>query len=237
MNVAVEKAYDALLQRIQRGALPSGSFLVEGELARDLGVSRTPVREAIRRLAAEGLVLTAGRRRAMVRKFDEAQVDELYELRARLESYAAERAATRLDAAALAALRALAAQMERCAAEGGERATAQFAELNDRFHQLILQGAAATHLAAALRPVLQIQLLLLQRYRHTIQEHLERSCWHHRELIRAFELRDAELAGRQMSLHMLSARSAGPVAALRTDDSADPPPPRPARAARAARRT
>lgn len=211
MNAAVDKAYVALLQRIQRGTLPSGSFLVESELARDLGVSRTPVREAIRRLAADGLVLTAGRRRAVVREFDEAQVDELYELRARLESFAAERAATRLEPAALAALRSLATQMEHCAAAGDATSTARFADLNDRFHQLILDGAAATHLAAALRPVLQIQLLLLQRYRHTIREHLERSCWHHRELIRAFELRDAELAGRQMALHMLSARSAGPV--------------------------
>ena len=43
-----------------------------------------------------------------------------------------------------------------------------------------------------------------------IQEHLERSCWHHRELIRALELGDAELAEHQMRLHMLSARSAGP---------------------------
>ncbi|MCU0761005.1 MAG: GntR family transcriptional regulator [Steroidobacteraceae bacterium] len=210
MVAAAEKAYDVLLQRIQCGQLPSGAFLVEGDLARDLGVSRTPVREAIRRLAAEGLVLTEGRRRAVVREFAEDQVEELYELRARLESYAAARAATRLEAPALEHLRTLATEMEACAAAGTELATACFADLNDRFHQLILDGARGEHLAAALRPVLQIQLLLLQRYRHTIREHLERSCWHHRELIRAFELRDPELAGRQMELHMLSARSAGP---------------------------
>lgn len=210
MTAAAEKAYESLLQRIQRGQLPSGAFLVENDLARELGVSRTPVREAIRRLAAEGLVLTEGRRRAVVREFGEDQVEELYELRARLESYAAARAATRLAPAALEELRSLAGAMERCAASGSDAATAQFADLNDRFHQVILDGASGEHLAAALRPVLQIQLLLLQRYRHTIREHLERSCWHHRELIRAFELRDAELAGRQMELHMLSARSAGP---------------------------
>jgi DNA-binding GntR family transcriptional regulator len=216
MTAAVEKAYGALLGRIQRGELASGAFLVETELARALGVSRTPIREAIRRLAADGLVLTEGRRRATVREFSEDQVEELYEIRARLESYAAARAATRLDDAALASLRELASAMEACVAAGNDAATARFADLNDRFHQQILDGAQATHLAAALRPVLQIQLLLLQRYRHTIHEHLERSCWHHRELIRAFELRDPELAGRQMQLHMLSARSAGPA---RTEDS------------------
>jgi DNA-binding GntR family transcriptional regulator len=211
MTAAVDKAYEALLGRIQRGELASGAYLVESDLARALGVSRTPVREALRRLAAEGLVLTEGHRRAVVREFSEDQVQELYELRARLESYAAARAATRLDAASLDTLRRLAAEMEACVAAGTDLATARFADLNDRFHQVILDGARGEHLAAALRPVLQIQLLLLQRYRHTIQEHLERSCWHHRELIRAFELRDPDLAGRQMELHMLSARSAGPA--------------------------
>jgi len=211
MAAAVEKAYDILLGQIQRGELASGAFLVETELARALGVSRTPVREAIRRLAADGLVHTEGHRRAVVREFSEDQVQELYELRARLESYAAARAATRLDSRELATLRALATEMEHCVEVGDDAATARFADLNDRFHQGILDGARAGHLTAALRPVLQIQLLLLQRYRHTIHEHLERSCWHHRELLRAFELRDAELAGRQMELHMISARSAGPA--------------------------
>lgn len=211
MTAAVDKAYGALLGQIQRGELASGTYLVESDLARALGVSRTPIREALRRLAADGLVLTEGHRRAVVREFSEDQVQELYELRARLESYAAARAATRLDGASLETLRRLATDMEACVAAGTDAATARFADLNDRFHQTILDGARGEHLSAALRPVLQIQLLLLQRYRHTIHEHLERSCWHHRELIRAFDLRDPDLAGRQMELHMLSARSAGPA--------------------------
>jgi DNA-binding GntR family transcriptional regulator len=210
MSAATEKAYASLLARIQRGELVSGDFLIEADLARALGMSRTPVREAIHRLAADGLVLSEGYRRAVVREFDEEQILEIYELRARLESYAAARAATRIGAAQLESLRELATAMEACAAQPGAAETARFAELNDRFHQVILETANAAHLTAALRPVLQIQLLLLQRYQHTIQEHLERSCWHHRELIRALELGDAELAEHQMRLHMLSARGTGP---------------------------
>lgn len=206
MTPAADRAYAALLHRIQQGELVSGDFLVESELAGQLGVSRTPVREAIRRLAAEGLVLTSGRRRAVVREFDEARIDEIYELRARLESYAAQRAATRIGPAELAALHELANDMESCARKADARSIARFADLNDRFHQLILRAAAAPHLEAALRPVLQIQLVMLQRYRRTIAEHLERSCWHHRELIRALELRDPDLAESQMQLHMLAAR-------------------------------
>lgn len=207
MSDASQKAYAALLQRIQRGELPAGAFLIESDVAEQLGISRTPVREAIRRLAAEGLVRSGDRRRAVVREFDEAQVEELYELRSRLESYAAERAATRIDAAGLENLAALAGAMEACAARGDAAAVARFAELNDAFHQQILAAAAAPHLEAALRPMLQIQLVLLQRYRARIGEHLERSCWHHRELLRALSLRDATLASEQMRLHMLAARA------------------------------
>jgi DNA-binding GntR family transcriptional regulator len=214
MNSATTKTYAALLARIQSGQIQAGEFLVESELAQDFGVSRTPVREAIRRLAAEGLVLTEGRRRAIVRQFDAAETDELFELRARLESFAAERAATRIDAAQLARLRELDAQMRLCTGTVDPAAVARFADLNDDFHQVILEAAQAVHLEAALRPVLQIQLILLQRYRLTIAEHLERSAWHHRELIRAFELRDPQLAAAQMNLHMLSARGAGPAHAL-----------------------
>lgn len=209
MTAATEKAYSTLLGRIQRGELASGDFLVEAELARGLGMSRTPVREAIRRLAADGLVLTEGYRRAVVREFDEETVGELYELRARLEGFAARRAAVRMSPAELAGLRVLATEMEACAADPSPASAARFAELNDRFHQAILDSARAPHLAGALRPLLQIQLLLLQRYRQRMAEHLERSCWHHRELLRAFGLRDPELAEEQMRLHMLSARSAG----------------------------
>lgn len=210
MTAATEKAYTTLLGRIQRGELASGDFLVEAELAQGLGMSRTPVREAIRRLAAEGLVLTEGYRRAVVREFDDDTVDELYELRARLESYAARRAATRIRPEELAELDSLAAAMEACADGTDAARTSRFADLNDRFHQVILEAARAPHLGGALRPLLQIQLLLLQRYHDTIAEHLQRSCWHHRELLRALTLRDPELAERQMQLHMLSARSSGP---------------------------
>lgn len=206
MTAAVDKAYFSLRDRIQSGDLVSGDFLVESELAGQLGISRTPVREALKRLAAEGLVLSEGRRRAVVRSFDEERVAELYELRARLESYAAQRAASRIQPSELDSLRELATAMEACAARATPEDIARFADLNDRFHQVILSAAQAPHLEAALRPVLQIQLVMLQRYRHTIVEHLDRSCWHHRELIRALALGDAELAEQQMQLHMLSAR-------------------------------
>lgn len=207
MSIAADRAYTALLHRITRGELEAGEFLVETDLARDIGVSRTPVREAIKRLAAEGLVQTEGRRRAVVRAFEEDSVSEIFELRARLEGYAAARAARRIDAEGIERLEALAIRMEACAREGTPEAAARFADLNDAFHQQILEAAASPHLETALRPILQIQLVLLARYRARLRERLERSCHHHREIIRALALHDPELAERQMEVHMLAARS------------------------------
>jgi DNA-binding GntR family transcriptional regulator len=100
--------------------------------------------------------------------------------------------------------------MEQATQRPGETGVAEFAALNDEFHQTILTAAACEPLTAALEPALQVQLVLLQRYRQTLHEHLERSCWHHREIIRAIEARDAELAEAQMRLHLLSARGGTP---------------------------
>jgi DNA-binding GntR family transcriptional regulator len=204
--LAAESAYRSLLSRITSGQLPAGAYLVENEVAATLGVSRTPVREAIRRLAADGLVAAEGRKRAIVREISTEQADELFELRARLEGYAAYRAAQHVTKDELDRLRGLAQEMERVAANPTEQEVSEFAHLNDAFHRTVLEAARAPHLTTALRPVLQVQLVLLARFRAHIGEHLERSCWHHREIIRALELRNSELAEAQMRLHLLSAR-------------------------------
>ncbi|MDW8258742.1 MAG: GntR family transcriptional regulator [Gammaproteobacteria bacterium] len=200
-----QPVYAALRQKIRNGELPPGHYLVETDLARALGVSRTPVREAIRRLAAEGLVQRQDRRRAIVREFPPQATKELFEIRARLEGYAAYRAATRLDAETLAELDRLATAMERCAARGDDAAAGEFADLNDRFHGRIAAAAESSCLQQILAPALEIQLVLLQRFRPQLREHLERSCWHHRELLRAFALRDPLLAEQQMQLHLRAA--------------------------------
>ena len=88
-----DKAYGAILERIISGELAPGSFLVEQDLANDLGVSRTPIKSALRRLEAEGLIQAEGRKRAIVREFTMEETTEVLEIRAMLESYAARKAA------------------------------------------------------------------------------------------------------------------------------------------------
>jgi DNA-binding GntR family transcriptional regulator len=206
---AAEAAYQHIRRRIIDGRLPAGAFLVEQELSAEIGVSRTPVRDALHRLESEGLVASEGNKRASVRAFSEAEVEECFELRALFESYAAARAATRITPAGLAELKRLAAEMDLVVAQGGPGAAPRFSDLNDAFHGVILDHAGSPRLRALLNPIMQVQLVLMKRFQHTIEAHLARSCWHHRELIAAFEAKDPAWAETQMRTHMLSAKNPG----------------------------
>ncbi|MBL8644102.1 MAG: GntR family transcriptional regulator [Rhodospirillaceae bacterium] len=209
MQSAANKAYSHIRSRIIDGTLPSGAFLVEQDLAGEIGVSRTPVRDALNKLESEGLVASEGNKRAMVRDFSEDEVKECFELRAQFESYAAARAALRITPEAILKLKDLAGAMEAAVAKGGPEASLQFSDLNDQFHAVILEHGGSRRMRDLLNQLMQVQLVLMKRYRHTIEQHLQRSCWHHRELIAAFEARDAAWAETQMRTHMLSAKNTG----------------------------
>src|SRR5262245_15044729 len=89
----VQRAYEHIQEAILSGHLPAGSVVSEAVLAKSLGISRTPVGEAIRQLAREGLVQQVPRYGTIVKPIDRRELIELYEMRAALESYAAARAA------------------------------------------------------------------------------------------------------------------------------------------------
>src|SRR5437868_9162498 len=97
-------ATELIREAIVDGRLPPGQRLKEEELARELGISRTPVREALLILQAEGLVDAAPNRGAVVRSHDADDLEDLYQLRALLEGYAARRAATNIPEAAVTEL-------------------------------------------------------------------------------------------------------------------------------------
>src|SRR5207247_11200915 len=99
-------ATELIREAIIEGRLAPGQRLKEEELARELGISRTPVREALLMLQAEGLVDAAPNRGAVVRSHDADDLEDLYQLRALLEGYAARRAAAHISETAVADLRA-----------------------------------------------------------------------------------------------------------------------------------
>ena len=108
MAKAVDKAYQTVRERIVRGVYPASSRITEQEVAAAAGVSRTPVREALRKLHAEGLLEFIPHQGAIVTEWTNEDRDDVFELRALLESYGAARAARRMTPQAIAELRQLA---------------------------------------------------------------------------------------------------------------------------------
>ena len=97
MSKAADRAYDWVRQRILSGEYPPGSHLKEERIAEDSEVSRTPVREALRRLSNEHFVKFVPNQGAFVATWENDDVEVIFELRAMLEGYAAQRAASRIS--------------------------------------------------------------------------------------------------------------------------------------------
>lgn len=145
-----ERVLATLRQDIIAGRLLPGDRLVERELADRFGVSRVPVREAIRALVAEGFVHFETPRRTVVRRLSPADVKELFELREALEVYAAGLAASRATPEDLADLR----ELLRAAASATEAGDAEkITDVNTRFHDRILAMAGNSLLTSVMEPV------------------------------------------------------------------------------------
>jgi DNA-binding GntR family transcriptional regulator len=183
-----------LRERIVSGLLPPGARLVERELAQELGVSRVPVREAIRTLTAEGFVVASSPRRVVVKELTPKDVDELFELREALEVFAAGLAAERATPQGLLELEQLLAQAARAT---GERAAETITELNTRFHDRILALADNQLLAAALEP-LEGRLRWLTRQ----NDHWDELLDEHRRLLAAIASGDPAQARAQALEHV-----------------------------------
>ncbi len=130
--------HENLTQAIARGHFKPGERIVESRVARELGVSQTVVREALRELEATGLVVYSTNRGCVVRKLERSDIDEMYEMRALLEGEAARRAAERLTSDQIDELDKLVEEMDELA-QAGE--TTAMIERDVRFHQIICEAA------------------------------------------------------------------------------------------------
>jgi DNA-binding GntR family transcriptional regulator len=193
-----EQARERLRHMIVRGELPPGGNIGEAELCRRLGISRTPLREALKLLAAEGLVELACNRGAFVAPLRAGEITDTFEVVARLEQFGAELAASRATAADLAALQALQGRME---TEHRTRSRASYFELNQKIHRAIVaiggnQVLIATHamLFARLERVRYIAIGSRGRWDWSIVEH--------REVLAALAARDPARAGTALAHHV-----------------------------------
>jgi DNA-binding GntR family transcriptional regulator len=209
VSQAADRAYAALRAGILDGRYGPGVRLGEIEVAAELGLSRTPLREALRRLGSEGLVESLPNRGARVRSWSADDLDESYEVRAVLEGLGARRAASRVSAEQLERLGELAGEMVRADPSLGHRAPADFADLaalNAEFHALILGASGSGRLGAALATVVQLPLVLRTYQRYT-PEALARSHAHHHEIVDALRAADGSWAESVMRSHVLAARA------------------------------
>lgn len=202
---AVEKAYQAVRSGIISGKYQPGGRITEQEVAEDAGVSRTPVREALRQLNAEGLLEFVPNQGAVVTSWSEKELDEIFDLRALLESYAAAQAAEHADATTIALLRDLAEQQARASQERTGSHLGRIAELNAKFHRTITEAGGNRLLRNTLTTLTQSALATLT-FRTYDADSLIRSAQHHLELVAAIEARDPEWAASVMKSHILAAR-------------------------------
>ncbi|WP_170482207.1 GntR family transcriptional regulator [Ruegeria arenilitoris] len=192
-------AYQRLLDEIRNGALLPGDRLREVELSNRIGVSRTPVREAIRNLEADGLVSHIPRLGATVRKLEYAEVMELYEMRAVLEGTAARlaaRAASEVEMSELAHLNEQLAQ-----AGTGPEAT----RINRVFHDTLLDAAKNRFLSKSMLS-LQKALLILGPSQLLDSERAEEAVTEHRRVMSALLERDGAAAEAEMRAHIQTAQ-------------------------------
>lgn len=209
MSQASDRVYAALRAGILDGRYGFGDRLGEIEVAADLGTSRTPVREALRRLGSEGLVEVLPNRGARVRTWTAQDLEETYELRAVLEGLGARRAAGQVTAEVVDELAALAAEMVTVDPSLGHRPPGDFADLaalNARFHAVIVGAAGSDRLAATLAGLVQLPLVMRTYHRYTPAA-LARSHAHHHEIVDALRAGDGAWAESVMRSHVLAARA------------------------------
>ena len=199
-----QQVAERLRARIFAHELPPGSWIDEQALALEYGISRTPLREALKVLAAEGLVMLKPRRGCYVTELSEQDLDEIFPVMALLEGRCAAQAAQKADAADLARLEEIHEQLEIHARNGD---TDRFFETNHSFHAL-LQELAGNRWLSQLIDETRKMLKLTRRDSLRLDGRLKQSLAEHRAILKAIRQRDSDAVGRLMHEHLLSGRAA-----------------------------
>ena len=199
-----EQVAERLRARIFAHDLAPGAWVDEQAIAAEFGISRTPLREALKVLAAEGLVELKPRRGCYVADLSEEDLDDIFPVMALLEGRCAQEAAARASDADLERLAAIHAELERHAAEGDAD---RFFEANQRFHDALQDLAGNRWLTQLITETRQF-IKLTRRDSLNLQGRLKQSLTEHRAILAAVQRRDAEGAGRLMHDHLLSGRAA-----------------------------
>ena len=190
-----EEVAERLRQRIFSGELAAGDWIDELKIADELGISRTPLREAVKVLAAEGLVTMKVRRGAYVTETSTKDLADVYHLLALLETDAAQAVALHADDAGRAELAVLHAELESAMGDA-----ARFFALNEAFHLRLLELADNRWRLQVVQDLRKVMKLHRQHSLHK-QGRLTQSLAEHRDLMAALMARDGERAAACMRRH------------------------------------
>ncbi len=199
-----EQVAERLRNRIFAHEIPQGGWIDEQALAIEYGISRTPLREALKVLAAEGLVVLKPRRGCYVTELSEQDIDEVFPVMAILEGRVAELAARRATTADFSRLAAIHEELgKHAAANNADR----FFEANQRFHNALQEIAGNRYLAQLIDDARKL-IKLTRRDSLRLEGRLKQSLQEHCEILEALRAKDSGRARQAMHDHLLSGRAA-----------------------------
>jgi len=204
MSGASEKAYQEIRRRLLAGDFEPGARLSEQDLSDECEVSRTPVREALRRLALEYFVSIKPNRGAFVIDWSREDIADMFEMRATLEGFAARKAAERVSDSQIADLKENIRETERVLGEKKADVMDDFLRLNREFHDGVFQASGSRRLTEIISRFVEQAVVVRTASQYTIED-LKRSNQYHAELVEAISHRDGILAETIMKAHILAA--------------------------------
>lgn len=199
-----QEVAERLRQRIFAHELTPGTWIDEQKLAEEYGISRTPLREALKVLASEGLVDLRPRRGCYVTEISRQDMDDIFPLMAMLEGRCAAEAVKRAKPADISALKNIHEQLEAAARDGRIDA---FFESNQEFHKKIQELSGNRWLLSVIQDLRKV-LKLSRMHSLSLEGRLEQSLDEHRLIMAALQAGDAVKAEKLMHDHLLSGREA-----------------------------
>lgn len=206
MSGASERAYEEIRKRLLRGEYAPGVRLSESELSEVCGVSRTPVREALRRLALEYFVKIEPNRGAFVIDWSREDIADMFEMRSMLEGLAARKAAAKATDKHISQMTDIIIKIDTLAQISGPEVIASFLALNREFHDVVFSASGSPRLTEIISRFVEQAVVARTAAQFTPADIL-RSNQHHKELLSAIRSRNGVLAETVMRVHILAASS------------------------------
>ncbi len=207
METVAARIYAAIKEQIIEGQYAPGARITEQQVASEFSTSRTPVREAMRLLVAEGFAYFRPNSGTVVREWTPEQMREIFDVRVLIEGEIAAAAALHITSDELAELVRLQDAIEARGPLLRPENTSRIGRLNREFHLVVAQASHNERLVAMLASAIEMHIVQ-QTFRRYTPHQLQRSFGHHRELIDAFAARDGDWARSVMSSHIHSAKQA-----------------------------